>query len=352
MLTCLCSPVCCSPPAASETDSVASGRSWSASSSSALSVGAGRLGRLAAGRLVVGRALMGIGAALIFPATLAVITNVFCDAGSGPRRSASGVRRRAWPWRLDPSPAAGCSSTSGGDRCSSSISVPVVVVVMIVTWLSRPRVTGGPCGRGSTRIGAAAVDAAIGALVLHDRRGAGLGLARSETIAGFTGSALVLIGFVAWERRIARPDAAHLESSATCGSRPECGGHVGLLHSLRLHLPDHAVLPACAGLPAARGRGADAAPVALSIAIAAVVAPAVVQSLGTTQVVRAGLVLMTAAFLWIGLRVDVDTSYLEIVGQMVLLGVGLGATTSPATESIMDVGATATCSAIAPTVAL
>ena len=35
------------------------------------------------------------------------------------------------------------------------------------------------------------------------------------------------------------------------------------------------------------------------------------------------------------IRVDVDTPYLEIVGQMVLLGVGLGATTAPATESIM-----------------
>jgi hypothetical protein len=34
-------------------------------------------------------------------------------------------------------------------------------------------------------------------------------------------------------------------------------------------------------------------------------------------------------------RVDVDTAYLEIVGQMVLLGAGLGSTTAPATESIM-----------------
>ena len=32
---------------------------------------------------------------------------------------------------------------------------------------------------------------------------------------------------------------------------------------------------------------------------------------------------------------EVDTPYLEIVGQMILLGVGLGLTTAPATESIM-----------------
>ena len=39
--------------------------------------------------------------------------------------------------------------------------------------------------------------------------------------------------------------------------------------------------------------------------------------------------------MWIAFRSGVDTSYLEIVGQMVVLGMGLGATTAPATESIM-----------------
>ena len=39
--------------------------------------------------------------------------------------------------------------------------------------------------------------------------------------------------------------------------------------------------------------------------------------------------------MWIALSVGVDTPYAEIVGQMVLIGLGLGATTAPATESIM-----------------
>jgi hypothetical protein len=51
--------------------------------------------------------------------------------------------------------------------------------------------------------------------------------------------------------------------------------------------------------------------------------------------VRSGLGLMALGFLWIGLRNAVDTAYIEIVGQMLLLGLGLGATTAPATESIM-----------------
>ena len=39
--------------------------------------------------------------------------------------------------------------------------------------------------------------------------------------------------------------------------------------------------------------------------------------------------------MWIGLSAEVDTSYLVIAGQMVVLGSGLGLTTAPATESIM-----------------
>jgi hypothetical protein len=81
--------------------------------------------------------------------------------------------------------------------------------------------------------------------------------------------------------------------------------------------------------------GVRTLPVAFSIAAAAVISPRLVNRFGTTAVVRTGLALLAGAFLWIGLRVEVGTDYLEIVGQMVLLGLGLGSTTAPATESIM-----------------
>ena len=64
-------------------------------------------------------------------------------------------------------------------------------------------------------------------------------------------------------------------------------------------------------------------------------APRIVDRVGTTSVVRAGLALLAAAFVWIAIGIGIDAAYLEIVGQMILLGVGLGLTTAPATESIM-----------------
>ena len=43
---------------------------------------------------------------------------------------------------------------------------------------------------------------------------------------------------------------------------------------------------------------------------------------------------MAIAFAWIS-TASATTPYLEIVGQMIVLGAGLGLTTAPATESIM-----------------
>jgi hypothetical protein len=51
--------------------------------------------------------------------------------------------------------------------------------------------------------------------------------------------------------------------------------------------------------------------------------------------VRAGLALLAASFVWIAFTITVDLAYMTIVGQMDLIGAGLGLTTAPATESIM-----------------
>ena len=80
--------------------------------------------------------------------------------------------------------------------------------------------------------------------------------------------------------------------------------------------------------------GVRTLPVAISIAAASVLGPRIVDRVGTTRVVTSGLALMAAAFAWIS-TVSATTSYYEIAGQMIVLGVGLGLTTAPATESIM-----------------
>src|SRR3569623_1074896 len=81
--------------------------------------------------------------------------------------------------------------------------------------------------------------------------------------------------------------------------------------------------------------GARILPVAISIAVASVVGAACAPRIGTKVVVTTGLVLFGASFLWIS-TTQVDTSYAAvIVPQMVIMGLGMGLISTPATESIL-----------------
>jgi MFS family permease len=76
-----------------------------------------------AGALIAARAMMGVGGAAIFPATLAIITNVFTHHRGGPKRSGSGALSAESALQPARSRAVGCSSTSGGGRFSTSTSL-------------------------------------------------------------------------------------------------------------------------------------------------------------------------------------------------------------------------------------
>jgi predicted MFS family arabinose efflux permease len=77
-------------------------------------------------------------------------------------------------------------------------------------------------------------------------------------------------------------------------------------------------------------------PVAFSIAISSVVGSKLVVRIGNKAVAAAGLLSLGASFLWIGLSASL-ASYGLIALQMVLMGTGLGLTSTAATESIMGV---------------
>jgi len=84
------------------------------------------------------------------------------------------------------------------------------------------------------------------------------------------------------------------------------------------------------------GTGVRLLPVAISIAVAAVVGTRLAVAIGNKAVVTAGLTMFGAFMFWVG-TVSRSTPYLIIVGQMILGGGGLGLLTAPATEAIIGV---------------
>jgi hypothetical protein len=77
-------------------------------------------------------------------------------------------------------------------------------------------------------------------------------------------------------------------------------------------------------------------PVAICIAIGSIVGVRLSVTVGNKAIVATGLFLVGISFAWVSNN-SIDTPYLDIVGQMILAGVGMGLTTAPATEAIMGV---------------
>ena len=283
------------------------------------------------GMLITGRALMGVGAALIFPATLAIITNVFDDASE--RAKAIGV------WGAASGVAVAAGPIIGGWLLEHFwwgsvfyVNVPIAVIATIATLRIVPESKDAHVRRLDI-IGLFLSIAAIATLVLTIIQAPGWGWASIATLGGFAASAALLATFVTWELRSDHPmlpvrifeDLRFSAASIAIAS-----AFFALFGFIFLITQYFQIVRRYTPL----GAGVRTLPVAISIAVASVVAPRVVQRIGTTKVVTAGLALMAIAFVWIS-TVSTVTPYLEIVGQMLLLGTGLGCTTAPATESIM-----------------
>jgi EmrB/QacA subfamily drug resistance transporter len=285
-----------------------------------------------AGALIAGRALMGIGAALIFPATLAILTNVFHD----PRERAAAIGI----WSAASGVAVAAGPITGGWLLEHFwwgsvflINVPITILVGLMAWRVVPesRENDAP---GLDRAGLLLSVAAITTLVFTIIEAPEWGWSTGRTALGFVVAAAFLGAFVLWERRVEHPLLPvqifrNLRFSAASVSITSAFfalfGFIFLITQYFQLVRGYTPLEA----------GVRTLPVAFSIATASVVAPRLVQRTGTTAVVSAGLALLSASFAWIAATISVDLPYSVIVGQMALMGAGLGFTTAPATESIM-----------------
>lgn len=281
--------------------------------------------------LIFGRALMGIGAAAIFPATLAIITGMF----TVPKERAAAIG--IWSAMSGMGVAAG--PVAGGWLLEHFwwgsvflVNIPIVIVAIAATIVLVPesKEDGTPA---LDWVGAVLSIAAMSAFVFTIIEVPVFGWLSPLTLAGFVFSVALLAAFVWWELRQDHPLLPvrifeNLRFSAASVSITSAFfalfGFVFLITQYFQLVRGYGPLDA----------GVRTVPVAISIATASVLSPKLVERIGTKRVVAGGLASMSIGFFWVSFA-SASTPYLEIVGQMILLGVGLGATTAPATESIM-----------------
>jgi EmrB/QacA subfamily drug resistance transporter len=281
--------------------------------------------------LIVGRALMGVGAALIFPATLAIVANVFTD----PRERAAAIGI----WSATSGVAVAAGPIIGGWLLENFwwgsvlyVNVPIAVVAIVAAVILVPESRDAETPR--LDIGGLLLSiAAITALVYTIIEAPEWGWLDPATLAGFGVTAALLGTFVGWELRAEHPMLPvrifrNLRFSAA--SISVTSAFFALFGFIFLVTQYFQLIRGYGPLEA----GLRTIPVATAIAVMAIASPWLVDRFGTTRVVASGLALMSFGFGWISL-VSVATPYWEIVLQMLVLGGGLGMTTAPATESIM-----------------
>ena len=281
-------------------------------------------------QLIVLRVLMGLGAALIMPATLSIITNVF------PREERG---RAIGVWAGTAAIGIGLGPLAGGlllEVFSWSsvflVNVPVAIVALLLGVKLVPD-SRDPAPGAFDLIGAGLSATALLALVWAVIEAPSRGWTSTAVIVGLVAAALLTAGFITWERRVASP---MLNLAYFRNPRFSIG-------SLAISIIFFSLMAAIFALTqflqfalgfSALEAGATMVPLALGLMLSATNSSRLVVRFGTKRVVASGMVLLaltlSATVFWTpALSVWLVASWLFV------LGLAMGSVMAPATDSVM-----------------
>lgn len=296
--------------------------------------GAGAIGASfaqSAGELIAGQAVMGLGAAFVYPTTLSILSNVFTDRAS--KAKAIGL------WGATTGIGVACGPILGGRLLESFwwgsvfIALAIGAGVAILAAVAIVPTSKDPATPSIDYGGLVLSVLAVGTLVYTVIEAPEHGWRSAATLGGFATATALFLALTLWERSRTEPMIdvrlfANMRftaaSAAVTFAYFALFGFIFLITQYFQLVRDYGPLET----------GLRFIPVASAIAIGSVLGTLLAVRIGNKIVVTTGLILFTGAFIWIA-TLSQSTSYLEIAGQMIPLGLGLGLTSAPATEAIM-----------------
>ena len=283
------------------------------------------------GQLVAARAFTGIGAAAVFPTTLSILTQVFRERAA--RAKAIGL------WGASTGLAVAFGPITGGALLEQFwwgstflVKLPIALVAMGLVLLLVPE-TRDPQAPGIDVPGLLLSALGLGVLVFTIIEAPGHGWTAASTLLGFSAAAVLFAAFVRHERRTAQPMldlGLFADRRFTAAALAITVAFFALFGFIFLITQYFQFLRGYSPLET----GVRILPVALCVAAGSIAGTLLVVRLGNKLVVTTGLLSLSAAYAWVS-TASSATGYREIAGQMVLLGLGMGLTSAPATESIM-----------------
>jgi EmrB/QacA subfamily drug resistance transporter len=281
------------------------------------------------GQLIAARAVQGLGAALLSPAALSIVTTTFADGAE--RNKALGV----WGAVAGSGGAAGVLlggvlTQSAGWQWVLWVNFPIGLIAAAIA----PTLIAESRSRAQRRhfdfAGAVTVTAGLSTLVyaLVDANSAGWG--SGQTISLLAVSALLLLAFVLIEQRSKAP----LMPFAILRSRTVTGANVvGLLTGASLFSMFFFIslyMQQVLGYSAIHA-GLSYLPLAVSIIVSAGIASQLVTRVGFKPVLAAGMALIAGGLIWFS-QISVHGGFVsDILGPSLLAAVGLGFAFVPVT---------------------
>lgn len=282
-------------------------------------------------QLIATRAFMGIGGALIMPATLSILTDVFRE----PRERGRAIA----VWAAVSGLSVALGPVIGGWLLEHFywgsvfvVNVPVVLTALVAGRSVVPT-SRDPSAPRVDPLGAILSIAGLTLLIWAIIEAPSTGWTEPEVVGAFAAALLLLGLFGAWELHSDHPMLdLHFfrDPRFTAASAAVTLTFFSLLGSLFLLTQYLQFVKGYTPLQA----GVRIVPYALAVMAAAPISARVVERVGTKLVVAAGLALI-AGGLALAATYQVDSSYGLIAIPMIVMGVGMGCTMAPATESIM-----------------
>lgn len=281
-------------------------------------------------QLIGARAVMGVGGAMMMPATLAIIVNVF-EEKELPKAIAV--------WAIMAGVGVALGPILGGALLEYFywgsvflVSVPIAGIAIVASLFLVPD-SRDPDSKPLDIPGALLSMGAVSALVLAIIEGPNWGATSPELAVTAAAAVVFGWGFVLRERRAAYPllDFALFRlprfSAGAAAISLAFFSLVGFIFGFTQYLQFvQGHTPLAAGL--------RFLPIAGGFMVGSIVSEQLASRFGATRVIAAGLVLMTAVtpliVLW-----EVDTSYLVIGPIVAVIALGVGMVVAPAAEAVM-----------------
>ena len=281
-------------------------------------------------QLIAARAAMGIGGALIMPATLSIITDVF------PRQERG---RAIGIWAAVAGMGIGLGPIAGGLLLENFwwgsvflVNAPVVVAALALGYFLVPT-SRDPEATPLDIPGAVLSMVAVSTLVFAIIEGPAEGWTSGIVVAGFAVATVAAALFLMRERSTPHPmlNLSYFANPRFSGGATAISiaffslfGVVFLLTQYLQFVQGYTALEA----------GLRTAPVALGLAVGASRAPILVERLGTSRVVAGGMLVLAGALAWFTFF-GTATTYWIVGPALVVMSFGMGNIMAPATDAVM-----------------